>query len=50
MINEWIHQEDITALNMYGFSNIVSQYIKQTLTKLKEQTNIHSGDLTYHSQ
>lgn len=33
-----IKQKDITTINMYTPNKIALQYMKQTLTKLKEET------------
>lgn len=37
MIKSSIHQEDITAVNMYAHNSRAPKYIKQKLTELKEK-------------
>ena len=52
MIKGSIQEEDITIVNIYALNIGAPQYIRQTLTDIKEEIDsntIIAGDLTPHS-
>ena len=52
MIKGSIQEEDITIINIYAPSIGAPQYVRQTLTSMKEEinSNNNSGDFKPHSQ